>query len=282
MKAFSILNLILTLIATGFFALFSDSAIASTHSWRQEDSRPGYAETLDPEQENTGEILYAVENPYRNELKMSERIFDTKLKKDITQRYQEKFGRTEAEIIHTRTPYLNSNFSEGASITFNEEQYQKQQKSFGNYIAKRVVEYHFENEAKDNPQLRGAYDAKQVLENASASVGEFKIRARYRIASNSIMTSLKNPYVNLEARNELSGNKETVYSASKELGKRYSIITDYYKTESRWDWILRKSLTNFLGLSFTYSVMKDVYVTENFQSQIVDQKSYIAGLSYIF
>lgn len=255
---------------------------ASLHPWRDEDQKPGYAEEVNPEKEEAGEILYAVDNPYKNEVRFSEKMFDPTLKKDITQRYREKFGRTEAEIIQTRTPYLNSNFSEGASITFNEEEYQKSQKSFGNYVAKRVVEYHLEKEAKDNPDLRGVYEAKQTIENASASVGQFKVRARYRIASNSVLAYIKNPWVNLEGRFELSGNKEAVYSVSRGLGKGYSLVTDYYQDQDRWDFIGRKSVTDALSLSLLYSPYRKITYTEGTRSYEGSERVVLAGLGYVF
>jgi hypothetical protein len=282
MKTFWLYNLILTLFVSSIVGLFSESGNASAHPWRDEDLKPGYSEESVPEKEESGEILYAVDNPYKNEVRFSEKVFDKTLKKDITQRYQEKFGRTEAEIIQTRTPYLNSNFSEGASITFNEEDYQKQQQSFGNYIGKRLLEYHFEKEAKDSPSLRGVYDAKVALENAHASVGEFKIRARYRIASNSIITAVKNPYINLECRYEMSGDKEVVYSAAKDLGNRYSFLTDYYATKPRWDLIGRKAVTDALSLSLTYTPFKQTDVIESAQSVTIKERSTIAGLTYAF
>ncbi len=257
-------------------------AAIDEHPWRKEDLKPGYAQELNSENEEVGEILYSVDNPYKNELKFSEVMFDPTLKKDITQRYQEKFGRTEAEIIQGRTPYLTSNFSEGESITFNEEEYQKQQKKFGEYIAKRVAEYHFEKEAKNNPDLRGVYDAKQTIENASASVGRVKIRARYRIASNSIIAYIRNPWVDLEARFELSGGNETVYSASKNLGKGYSVLTDYYPDQPRWDIVARKSLTQSLSLSLTYSPYRNVGYSKRGEWFEVREELALAGLGYVF
>lgn len=251
-------------------------------SWRSKDWKPGYVETLTASDERTGEILYVVEDPYKNDIKFSEKMFDPTLKKDIIQRYQERFGRTEVEIIQTRTPYLNSNFSEGESITFNEEEYQKQQQSFGNYIAKRLVEYHFEKEAQTNPSLKGAYEAKQTIENASASVGQFKIRARYRIASNSILAYIKNPYVDLEARFELSGDRETVYSISRNLGRNYSILTDYYISRPRWDIVGRKGLTQNLSVSVTFSPFREVDVEEKNKTIVITERLALVGLNYIF
>lgn len=286
MKTAFKLKLIFTLAILCLALLSSLAAKAvplAAHPWREEDLKPGYSEEAQPEKEEAGEILYAVDNPYRNEIRFSERVFDPALKKDITQRYQEKFGRTEAEIISARTPYLNSNFSEGESITFNEEEYQKQQRSFGNYIAKRVVEYHFEKEAKDNPDLRGVYEAKQTLENASASVGSFKVRAKYRIASNSIIAYIRNPYVDLQARFEMSGDKETVYSMSKDIGSGYSVLTDYYIERPRWDIVGRKMVTAALSFSLTYSPFRRIDVTDdNAHLTTIDESLAIAGLNYVF
>ncbi len=256
--------------------------LAEPHSWRSKDWKPGYSEKLDPAQERTGEILYVVEDPYKNEIAFSEKMFDPTLKKDIILRYQEQFGRTEAEIIQSRTPYLNSNFSEGESITFNEEEYQKQQQKFGNYIGKRLVEYHFENQAKSNPSLKGAYEAKQTIENASASVGRFKIRARYRIASNSILTYIQNPFLDVQARFELSGDKETVYSISRNFARNYSFLTDYYMGGTRWDIIARKGITSHLSVSVTYSPFREIEVEENMKIVAVKESLALVGLSYIF
>lgn len=282
MKVTAKLKLILTLTILCLALLTSLVVKASDHPWRDEDKLRGYSEDLKPENEDTGEILYSVENPYRNEIQLSERIFDPALKKDITQRYQERFGRTEAEIIQARTPYLNSNFSEGASITFNEEDYQKQQQSFGNYVVKRVVEYHFEKETRENPDLRGVYETKQKLENVSASIGQFKLRGKYRIASNSVIIYIKNPYIDIEARYEMSGDRETVYSLSKDFPKGYSFLTDYYIGNLRWDIIGRKVLTAALSVSITYSPFKRVEVAENTRTIEIDEQSAIAGLTYAF
>lgn len=275
-------KLILTLVILCLALLTSLAAKASPHPWRDEDEVPGYSEELKPENEDTGEILYSVENPYRNEIKFSEKVFDPTLSKDIIQRYQESFGRTEAEIIQARTPYLNSNFSEGASITFNEEDYQKQQQSFGNYVVKRVAEYHFEKEAKENPDLRGVYETKQKLENINASVGQFKIRGKYRLASNSVIAMVQNPYVDMQVRFELSGERETVFSLEKNLPKGYSFLTDYYQKNPRWDLIGRKILTQALSLSLTYSPFKRIEVEENTRIVQIDEHVAIAGLSYTF
>ena len=281
-NVFQTLKLSLGVALVVFGLVLPSKTFASLHPWRDEDSRPGYSEEVDQEKEGTGEILYSFDDPYKNEIRFSDKVFDPTLKKDITTRYQERFGRTEAEIIQSRTPYLNSNFSEGASITFNEEEYQKQQKSFGNYVAKRVVEYHFEKETKNNPDLRGVYEAKQTLENASASVGKFKIRAKYRISSNSIIAYVRNPYVDVEARFEMSGEKETVYSMSKHLPKGYSVVTDYYIENERWDLIGRKSLTDRLSVSISYSPFRTILIDDGGTTVEFREEIGIAGLSYVF
>lgn len=276
MKVYFVITLIL-----GFMGLAAEAA-TDAHPWRQEDRKAGYSETLEPENEEVGEILYSVDNPYKNDVRFSERMFDPALKKDITSRYREQFGRTEAEIIQTRTPYLNSNFSEGASITFNEEEYQKQQRKFGNYIAKRLVEYHFEKEAKENPDLRGVYEAKQTIENASASVGRIKIRGRYRIASNSIITYIRNPWLDLEARFELSSGGGAVYSVGRDLGKGYSFVSDYYPEDPRLDIIGRKKVTDALSLSLTYSPFRQISYEEYGITYEERERYVIAGLGYVF
>lgn len=277
MKVYLLINIFMALALLSF-----ETAQARGYSWREEDLRPGYAEELKPENDEVGEILYMVDNPYRNDVKMSEQIFDPTLKKDITQRYREQFGRTEAEIITERTPYLNSNFSEGASITFDAEDYQVRQQKFGKYIAKRLGEHHLEKEAKESSSLRGVYVAKKTLENTSVSAGSFKIRARYRLSSNSMLAYVKNPYLDFETRVELSGDRETVCSVSKNLGRGYSVYTDYYIVNPRWDIIGRKSLTPALSVSLTYSPIRTIEVDEGAGLVKTKYTMGTVGLSYAF
>jgi hypothetical protein len=257
------------------------------HPWRDEDAAKGYSASTDPEAEDTGVILYTVEDPYKDEVVLKDKIFDQKLTKEITARYYEKFGRTEAEIIQNRTPYLNTNFSEGSSMIFNEEDYQKQQSKFGNYVIRRVFEYHFENEAKNNPDLKSVYKAKQKIENVNMSFSEnIKLRAKYQISSNTITATVKTPYMNFETRFELADH-ETVYSMYRDLGLDYSFITDYYIRNPTWDIIGKKALSSTMSLTLTLSPFHtfdtaDVNSPASSTLIHVREKRALAGMSYKF
>jgi hypothetical protein len=257
------------------------------HPWRDEDAVKGYSSSADPEAEDTGVILYTVENPYKDEVVLKEKIFDQKLTKEITARYYEKFGRTEAEIIQNRTPYLNTNFSEGQSMVFNEEEYQRQQNKFGNYVIRRVAEYHFENEAKHNPDLKAVYETKQKIEKVDVSFSKnVKLRAKYQISSNMLVFTVKNPWMNMEMRKEFSDH-ETVISMYRDLGLDYSFITDYYLSNPTWDLIGKKVLTPNMSVTLTLSPFH-TFDTSNVEDRSsptlvrVKEKRAIAGMNYRF
>ncbi len=273
--------------------LFGISAVAPkaladmAHPWRNEDAARGYSNSADPESEETGTILYTVEDPYKDEVSLKDKIFDPELSKEITRRYYEKFGRTEAEIIQTRTPYMTTNFTEGQSQIFNEKDYQKQQDAFGNYMLRRVVEYHFDKQAKNNPDLKTVYETKQKLQKVDFSFSQnIKFRLKYKISSNTIDLTMKNPIVNLQTRMEF-GEHEMIYTMYKDLGLDYSFITDYYVKHPALNIIGKKNLTPNLSISLTLSPFREYEVANpddvsSSQTITIREKRAIAGLSYIF
>jgi hypothetical protein len=275
-------------IFIAIISIYQSYALAdAAYPWRDEDVRNGYTSKVNPENEDAGVILYTVEDPYKNEVKLKDKIFDEKLTKEITNRYYEKFGRTEAEIIENRTPYLNTNLTEAQSLSATEKDYQDQQKKFGNYVIRRVIEYHFDNEAKNNPDLRTVYETKQKVEKIDVSFSKnFKMRGKYNIAANTLSFTLKNPYMNAESRFEFADH-EIVYSLFRDLPKKYSFISDYYVHNPTLDLILRKNVTSNLSFSFTYSPIhhystQDINDIRSDKTVYVNDTRFVAGTSYKF
>lgn len=255
-----------------------EQSYAKDFAWRQEDSRPGYTDDVQPIAEQSGQTLNYVENPYKNDIKLSDQIFDATISKEITQRYSEQFGRTEAEIVYERTPYLTNNFSENDSNVFNQEDYRRKQQKFGEFIAKRLTEYHFERKSKTDPTLKAINETKQKVEKVDLSFSSnWKLRLKYKISSNNLTTQLRNPYIDLSGRMELSG-KETVVTVQKHFLKTYHFLTDYYLDKPRWDLILRKQFPKF-DTSLTYIPFREI---ENNEDGKFNEQLILAGISLPF
>lgn len=275
---------ILTLLAG---ALFSQSLLAQEFPWREEDSRNGYEEESIPENEEVGEILYAIPDPQKNDSTLNEYIFTDKLSREFEQRYAEQFGRSSPEIIYTRTPYLTSNYTEGQSLTFDEEEYQERQRDFGNFMLKRLVEFHIQNEAKTNPQLKAVNNVKESVEKVDVSFSDnFKLRAKYHISSNTARFSMMNPYLDFTMRMELARTLsfgdvlETVYSFQKSF--QFSGSThylDYYQRQNRLDFTSVKQITPKVYASLLVSPFRDLEVSTDV---FVLERFILAGVGIIF
>ncbi len=253
----------------------------AVHPWRQEDMRPGYVQEANPEDEETGEILYSIPNPNADRKDFQDEIFNEKLSKEFAQRYKEQFGRTEPEIVYSRTPYLNTNYTEGDSQTFDEKQYQEKQKKFGNFMAKRLVEFHVQNEAKTNPQLKAVNDIKEKVEKVDVSITpNFKLRAKYHISSNTARFSVVNPYADLSMRLEFSEENERVLTLQRDFeGSQLTTIIDYYFVRKRLDLIARMPLNDRTSFSLTFSPYREIEVSTGVYQT---EKLIIGGIGYVF
>ncbi len=266
---------------------WADNNQASQYPWRQEDQRAGYEDEVLPENEEVGEILYSIPDPRASDPNLNDRIFSQKLTKEFETRYAEQFGRTSPEIIYTRTPYLTSNYTEGQSLTFDEEEYQDRQRRFGNFMLKRLVEFHIQNESKTNPQLKAVNEVKEKVEKVDVSFSKnYKLRAKYHISSNTARFSILNPYIDFTMRMELartlSFNEtlETVFSFQKsfnDLG--IATYIDYYQRQKRLDIINSKAINSYMSVSLTVSPFRDTEVSTN---EYILERIFIGGVGIVF
>lgn len=267
--------------------LFSQKLAAQEFPWRQEDGRRGYEEQAIPDNEEVGEILYSIPDPLKDEVSLKDYIFNDKLSREFEARYKEQFGRSSPEIIYSRTPYLTSNYTEGQSLTFDEVEYQQRQRKFGNFMLKRLVEFHIQNESKTNPQLKAVNNVKESVEKVDVSFSDnFKLRVKYHISSNTTRFSMMNPYLDFTIRMELARTLsfgdvlETVYSFQKSFQfSGTSHYLDYYEKQQRLDFTSIKQITPTVSASLLVSPFRDLEVSKNV---FVIERLILAGVGIIF
>lgn len=255
------------------------------HPWRDEDSRKGYSSTFDPDTEDVGDILYIPEDPRKNDVQLKDKLFDAKISKEITNEYYQRFGRTEPEILDYRNPYLNTNYTEAQSLTFTDKQLADQQRSFGEYVIRRVGEYQFEEASKTNPDLKKVENVKEHVENTHFDISDnVKIRMKYQLSANTATFMVKNPILDISVKYELSAHQE-VMSATRELGGNYSFVSNYYILNPTLDMILVRALSANMSVSFTYSPFHTFdYTPANTSAPVYGAKDsrYIAGMNWRF
>jgi hypothetical protein len=170
------------------------------------------------EERNRREIeMVMLARPKENTKPLSEVIFNQKLSKEFQTQYQSRFGQTQAEqVINTQARSDEYNYYTGQNVTIQE--YQKRQKEFGEYMTRRLIEYHVDDWAKNDPQFRPVYAVKEKMSNLSVAVKKgYKFKWKYNFAGPNMELRLENPYdietkVRLEMTGILSSPTETIYS----------------------------------------------------------------------
>jgi hypothetical protein len=208
------------------------------------------------------------------------RIFNNQLSKEFRESYEDKFGRTAAERTYY-APNKYTYFDDPYTLNGTPEDISGQRRAFGEYMIRRLLEYHVDNYAKNDPGVKPLWEAKEKLSNIKAEVQRMKFDARYDFAGNTLDVREEGPYFNSKLTFQMGGGSpggvgETIFSVSRGLTPTVGLEGRYYFTDGVISWITSKSLTPQLSSTFTVSTFtKPVGTT-------VRESLYLAGLSYTF
>lgn len=183
----------------------------------------GYLQDV-KEERNRREIeMVMLSRPKENSKPLSDVIFNQKLSKEFQAQYQSQFGQTVAEqVINTQARSDEYNYYSGSSITIQE--YQKRQKAFGEYMTRRLIEYHVDDWAKNDPDFKPVYAVKEKVSNLNVTVKQgYRFRWKYNFAGPNMEFKLENPYaidtkIRMEMTGILSSPTETIYSLGAPVG----------------------------------------------------------------
>lgn len=261
-------------------------------AWAKRDYRPhdGYLneEAIVAErdlQEDDLEIIM----PLPSEPTFNERIFNEKLSKEFRDRYEQKFGRTDAERIYNspnRTTYYNDMFYRGSPQELTDER-----RRFGDYMIKRLAEYHVEDYMKNDPRGKVLYTIKERVSNVGVSVQKFRFDARYEIAGNTFDLIVKNPYLdNSRVRLQMSTGgfgpgpiEETIVTLGKTITPTISVETYFVQPITRMSFVARKALTPTLSTTLSaLSGRRDLGATPGLEQNWITESVYLLGMNFIF
>lgn len=239
---------------------------------------PGYLETITNERDDIVHDIVIFTPPPPQGKMLKDRIFNEKLTREFTERYEAKFGRTEQLRVFNspnRLTYYDDLFGfHGTAQEDNEEH-----RRFGNFMLRRLAEFHIENYAKSDPKVRPIWEAKERISQVKLQVGpRVRFQAKYSLSANSADIKIDNPIANAKVSLQLGGGsvEETTISLARPITSTISAESHYALTDGIISLIGRKSLSPTLGLSATTSTYTHRHGTS------VRESLYVAGVSYIF
>lgn len=138
--------------------------------------------------------MFAVADPAQPPLK--DVWFNHQLSTEIRSRYVDQFGSVDTEaLVYRNTRYAEMNDKAPDQSSFDATRTQRRQ--FGEFIIKRLLEWHVDNEMKSKPELQRAYEIKQALSEVSVPVTpDSKLEVHISIAGDTIDVLYLNPYLN--------------------------------------------------------------------------------------
>lgn len=200
----------------------------------------GYLSSVKDERYELSEEIVIVAPIEDTRPSLHDRIFTEKLTDDFTERYENEFGRTETQQFQSvPSRFFDKEVKPGEYVS--EEEYTDKQQKFGNYVARRLFEFHTDNYMKNTPSVRGVYAVKEKLSDMQVKTKSgYKARFRYSISANQVEMRVENPY-DIETkiifyRIEKLGSpdQETLSSLGYNFTKTIKFVTDYATEDHRF------------------------------------------------
>ncbi len=243
----------------------------------------GYLESTQNERDTGYSDLLLPPPPPSTSSDLGSKIFNPKLTREFRDRYEERFGRTEAERIYN-SPNRFTYFADIHGFTGTAQEMDDEKRRYGEFVMRRLFEYHLDNYAQNDPKLRPAWEAKERIKEFRVEVAQFRFDAQYSIAGNTFDVRMANPFFDLlRVRVQMDPGSfgpapvlETTLSIGRALTSSISVETHYQTFDQTIAVIERKGFTPSFGGSLTQST----YVANSGQSP--RESKYLAGLTYVF
>lgn len=157
-------------------------------------AHPGYLQDVAQERETRFYEIFLFSTPPPKKADLREVIFNPALSYEFKNKYRERFGQIDTEsIVYQPTKFSVLDENRGAVLLI--EQGQEQRRSFGEYMVKRLIEWHIDNYFKTDPTMRPVYELKEKLSNVQVEVTPTsKMNLRYNLSDNTADLILENPY----------------------------------------------------------------------------------------
>lgn len=224
---------------------------------------PGYLDSVAEERHQKIEEMVLVPRPYEQEVNLKEVIFDDRLTDEFQSRYEDQFGRTEAEQIvfapnrFDEYEYYDANATVGLSVSYEEDRRNKQK--FAEYMMRRLSEHHVDQYFKSKPELQSIYELKDKVSKLNVEVKQgYKVRLNYSFSGNYLDVKIENPYeIETKVRMEMSegasngGGKQTILSLAKAVTPRVWMGSYLYTSEGKYSLVTSRYMGSGVSISLT-------------------------------
>jgi hypothetical protein len=170
---------------------------------RLPSSESGYVADVRMEKQQKFYEVYLL--PPQREMKLDYRglIFNSQLTQEFKLRWREKFGHIDADgVAFAANRFTQFEENRGRSAKLAETTLKR--RAFGEYMMRRLGEYHVDNYFKSQPSMREVYELKERLSNVQVQVGpSFKMDVHYSFSDNSAELTVANPYCDSKLRIEM-------------------------------------------------------------------------------
>lgn len=256
------------------------------HASRNYKKHEGYLDSTDGERNKVISEMIVIQPPPVDGPPLKDRIINEKLSKEFSDRYEEKFGRTQVERIYY-SPNRYTFYDDMYGFKGTPQQVSEERRNFADFMVKRLAEYHLDNFTKTNPRAKAIWEAKETLSKVNVEVSKFKFNMNYEIAGNVFDMKVDNPYLDL-FRYRLQMNPsalgpgpvdESTLSIGRPVTKKIYLEAHYKMVDGVVTYIGRRAFSPTLGGTITVSTFtKDIGV----QRPNIRESLYLGGLSYVF
>ncbi len=209
---------------------------------------------------------------------IKDRIFDPKISKEFEDQYNQRFGFTEAERSYY-SPNKYTIYSAGIGETQSVQDVSKSRQRFGEYMVRRLAEYHSQQFAQHDPSMKAVWDAKERYSNVKVDVSSFKFSSGYDLSSNTVDFKLKHRWIESRMQVQMrgvGGMRESIFSLSHDFPRRVTLESHYTFVDGIAQVIARKQLSAEMSASFVASTFT------NATGNSTRETLYLAGWGLIF
>ncbi len=232
----------------GFVIFFGNQTLA-TEFIRNYEEHSGYLSSVTNEIDDEGIEIPFIGKPAITAIPLKEKIFNSEISKEFKDRYEDKFGRTQAERVYN-SPNKQTYYDDLYTLQGTPAQVDDQKREFGNYMMARLVEYHADNYLKSDPQMRPVYEAKERLSNVKVEVQEVKFDIKYSLPGNLIDVMARAPWFNTKIT---FSQNERLFSITRTQSPTVGLEARYLALDQKIAGIVTKRLTRSLVTSYTVS-----------------------------
>lgn len=155
----------------------------------------GYTQDVEKERQTKFMEIYLFLQPAPPKSDLSKAIWNSELSKEFKTKYREKFGQADLDALAYQTGRFIQQGHSGNNYELQEKE-SKERRAFGEYMTKRLTEWHVDNYFKTDPTMRPVYEAKEKLSNVEVKVNnQMKLNAQYSLAGNTLDVIVDNPWV---------------------------------------------------------------------------------------